>query len=70
VVIIGTGEPLAPRSAWRQLTEAFRQEFPKAYFYHITEEFADLLHDMGYWINGCGTETTLQVCSPASAQHP
>jgi lysylphosphatidylglycerol synthetase-like protein (DUF2156 family) len=70
VVIIGTGEPLAPRSAWRQLTEAFLQEFPKAYFYHITEEFADLLHDMGYWINGCGTETTLQVCSPASAQHP
>lgn len=45
------------------------REFPEAYFYHITEEFADLLHDMGYWINGCGTETTLQVCRPASAQH-
>jgi lysylphosphatidylglycerol synthetase-like protein (DUF2156 family) len=65
-VIIGTGEPLAPRSAWRQLTEAFLQEFPEAYFYHITEEFADLLHDMGYWINGCGTETTLQVRHPLS----
>lgn len=61
VVIIGTGEPIAPRDAWRRLTEAFLQEFPEAYFYHITEEFADLLHDMGFWINGCGTETTLQV---------
>jgi hypothetical protein len=37
------------------------QEFPEAYFYHVTEEFADLLSDLGYYINCCGTETTLQV---------
>lgn len=37
------------------------QEFPEAYFYHVTEEFADQLHDMDYYVNCCGTETTLQV---------
>jgi lysylphosphatidylglycerol synthetase-like protein (DUF2156 family) len=57
------GEPLAARVDWRPLTEAFLKEFPGAYFYHITEEFAELLHDTGYYINGCGSETTLQVCA-------
>jgi lysylphosphatidylglycerol synthetase-like protein (DUF2156 family) len=61
VAVWATGEPLAARVDWRPLTEAFLKEFPHAYFYHITEEYAELLHDMGYWINGCGTETTLQV---------
>lgn len=59
--IFGIGEPLADRAAWRQLTELFLAEFPEAYFYHVTEEYAYLLHDMGYYINCCGTETTLQV---------
>lgn len=67
-VVMGTGEPLAPRSAWQQMTEAFLQEFPGAYFYHITEDFAGVLHDMGYYINGCGTETTLQVCAAAAVR--
>jgi hypothetical protein len=61
VIVVGTGEPLAPRSTWRQLTQAFLREFPGAYFYHVTQEFAGVLHDLGYYINGCGTETTLQV---------
>jgi hypothetical protein len=61
VAVWATGEPLAARVDWRPLTEAFLEEFPHAYFYHITEDYAELLHDMGYWINGCGTETTLQV---------
>jgi hypothetical protein len=30
----------------------------------VTEEFADLLHDLGYYVNCCGTETTLQVGVP------
>ncbi len=62
VTVIGTGEPLADRADWRSLTQLFLKEFPKAYFYHITEEYADLLHDMGYYINSAGSETTLQVC--------
>lgn len=37
------------------------QEFPEAYFHHITEDFAELLHELGYYINSAGSETTLQV---------
>mgnify|MGYP001807293144 CR=1 FL=1 len=39
------------------------QEFPDAYFYHASEQYASLLHDMGYFINDVGAETTLQVNS-------
>lgn len=37
------------------------QVFPGAKFYHVTEEYAALLADLGYYINGVGSETTLQV---------
>ncbi len=60
-IIFGIGEPLAHRSQWRHITEAFLKEFPEAYFHHITEEFAELLHGLGYYINSAGSETTLQV---------
>jgi hypothetical protein len=62
VIVVATGEPVAPRASWSHLTQLFLATYPEAYFYHITAEYAQLLHDMGYWINGCGTETTLQVC--------
>lgn len=59
--IFGIGEPLAPRSQWRHITGLFLKEFPEAYFHHVTEEYADLLHELGYYINSAGSETTLQV---------
>jgi lysylphosphatidylglycerol synthetase-like protein (DUF2156 family) len=43
------------------LTGLFIHEFPEAYFYHASEKYAALLHDLGYWINDVGAETTLQV---------
>jgi lysylphosphatidylglycerol synthetase-like protein (DUF2156 family) len=59
--IFGIGEPLAPRSQWQHITSLFLQQFPDAYFHHATEEYAQMLHDMGYYINSIGSETTLQV---------
>jgi hypothetical protein len=55
------GDPLADDSQWLYLTDLFIQEFPEAYFYHASEKYAALLHDMGYYINDVGAETTLQV---------
>lgn len=61
MVVSAIGDPLAPESQWLYLTDLFLQEFPEAYFYHASEKYAALLHDMGYWINDVGAETTLQV---------
>lgn len=61
VVVSAIGDPLADDSQWLYLTDLFIQEFPEAYFYHASEKYAALLHDMGYFINDVGAETTLQV---------
>ena len=61
MVVVATGEPVAHRSQWGLITDLFLKEYPEAYFYHVTEEYAELLHDLGYYVNCCGTETTLQV---------
>lgn len=61
VVVSAIGDPLAPEGQWLYLTDLFLQEFPEAYFYHASEKYAALLHDMGYFINDVGAETTLQV---------
>jgi hypothetical protein len=52
---------LAPHNKWQHITTLFLKQFPDAYFHHITEEYAELLHDLGYYINSAGSETTLQV---------
>lgn len=70
VVVIAIGDPLTHKSAWRSITEKFKAQFPTAFFYHASEEYARLLHDMGYYINDVGAETTLQVRAAArNRQH-
>lgn len=61
MVVSAVGDPLAPYSQWPYLTDLFLKEFPQAYFYHASEKYAALLHNMGYYINDVGAETTLQV---------
>lgn len=61
MVVSAIGDPLAPDNQWVYLTGLFIMEFPEAYFYHASEKYAALLHDLGYWINDVGAETTLQV---------
>jgi hypothetical protein len=52
---------LAAREHWQALTRLFLKQYPGAFFYHVTKEYAQLLYDIGYYVNDCGTETTLQV---------
>jgi hypothetical protein len=54
----------------RRLCLLLLQEFPDAYFYHASEQYASLLHDMGYFINDVGAETTLQVRIHTESMHP
>lgn len=61
VVVSVIGDPLCHRMNWRVVTEMFVKEFPGTYFYHASEEYAKLLHEMGYYLNDVGAETTLQV---------
>ncbi|WIA39641.1 hypothetical protein OEZ86_005718 [Tetradesmus obliquus] len=61
VIVSVIGDPLAHRSNWRTISEMFVKEFPGTYFYHASKEYAQVLHDIGYYINDVGAETTLQV---------
>jgi len=62
VIVSAIGDPLCHESKWGYITELFMKEFPDAFFYHISEKYAKLLTDLGYWVNDVGAETTLQVC--------
>jgi hypothetical protein len=62
VIVSAIGDPLCHESKWGYITELFMKEFPDAFFYHISEKYAKLLADLGYWVNDVGAETTLQVC--------
>lgn len=64
VSVVVVGQPLADRSDWRQLTELFLLEFPEAWFSYINADYAELLHDMGLYINAGGAEPFLQVGVP------
>eukprot|EP00878_Enallax_costatus_P019816 GHUV01020919.1.p1 GENE.GHUV01020919.1~~GHUV01020919.1.p1 ORF type:complete len:326 (+),score=54.76 GHUV01020919.1:192-1169(+) len=63
VVVTVIGDPLSHRSNWRTITEMFVKEFPNSYFYHASKDYASLLHEMGFYVNDVGAETTLQVQS-------
>jgi phosphatidylglycerol lysyltransferase len=53
--------PICARSDYALITEKFLIEFPRAAFIQITEEYAEVLDSLGFYVNELGYETEISL---------
>ncbi|MEE9542220.1 MAG: DUF2156 domain-containing protein [Thermodesulfobacteriota bacterium] len=60
-IVYVLSNPISAKEDYAQITLEFIKEFPRAIFVQVTEEYAEVLDSLGFYVNELGYETEISL---------